>query len=57
MGRLVQVEGVLHVVPGGKSGNPSADLVAGVFLIGLPVMAFLERGEKDEMWGHYIALG
>ena len=42
---------------GGKSGNFSADLVAGVFLIGLLVMAFLERVEKDEVWGHYMALG
>ena len=31
---------------GGKSGNFSADLVAGVFLIGLLVMAFLDRGSR-----------
>ena len=30
---------------GGNSGNLSADLVASVFLIGLLVMAFLDRGE------------
>ena len=44
VGQLVQVEGVLHIVPGGKLGNLSADLMAGVFLIGLLVMAFLEWG-------------
>jgi hypothetical protein len=35
---------------GGNSGNLSANLVAGVFLIGLLVMAFLELSEKDEVW-------
>ena len=44
MGQLVQVEGVSHIIPGGTSGNLSADLMAGVFLIGLLVMAFLEWG-------------
>ena len=38
------VEGVLHIFPVGTSGNLSADLMAGVFLIGLLVMAFLGWG-------------
>ena len=41
VGRLVRWREFCISSLGGKWGNLSADLVAGVFLIGLPVMAFL----------------
>ena len=49
---VVQVEGVLHIVPEGKSGNRSSGLMARACGICLQVMAFLVEGAAG-LQGYY----